>query len=97
MIYTAVTFPVLSKQVPFIRIPRVVFFIGKHFGTGIDNPHLVRLAPTNSENPGVILSTAFCHLLEDAFVSLDKPPVKEHYGKIGKCTGLIMYFLSPVC
>ncbi|KAF8736451.1 hypothetical protein AX14_000320 [Amanita brunnescens Koide BX004] len=69
---SAVTFPALSRKVPFIRIPRVIFFIGKHFGTG------------------VILSTAFCHLLEDAFKSLDKPPVKEHYGKIGKWTGLII-------
>lgn len=56
----------------------------------VSTAQTIRLAPTNSEHPGVILSTAFCHLLEDAFKSLDKPPVKEHYGKIGKWTGLIM-------
>ena len=35
--YPAVTFPALSKHVPFVRISRVIFFIGKHFGTGTEN------------------------------------------------------------
>ncbi|KAK2462410.1 hypothetical protein APHAL10511_005716 [Amanita phalloides] len=69
---SAVSFPALSKHVPFFGIPHIIFFIGKHFGTG------------------VILSTAFCHLLDDAFEALNKPLVKERYGKIGKWTGLII-------
>ncbi|SRR6266576_1097107 len=35
--YPAITFPALSKHVPFVQIPRVIFFIGKHFGTGVEN------------------------------------------------------------
>ena len=49
----AVSFPSLSKSVKYVRIPSIVFFLGKHFGTG------------------VILATAFVHLLPDAFKSLD--------------------------
>lgn len=30
----AVSFPGVSKSIPFLRIPHIVFFIGKHFGTG---------------------------------------------------------------
>ncbi|KIP07847.1 hypothetical protein PHLGIDRAFT_105108 [Phlebiopsis gigantea 11061_1 CR5-6] len=48
----AVSFPALSKRAKFLRIPSIVFFLGKHFGTG------------------VILSTAFVHLLPDAFKQL---------------------------
>ncbi|KAF5375928.1 hypothetical protein D9615_008224 [Tricholomella constricta] len=62
----------VSKQVRFLRIPHLVFFIGKHFGTG------------------AILSTAFCHLLPDAFDSLQNPDVEEKYHGIGKWTGLII-------
>ncbi|KAF8621957.1 hypothetical protein AX15_007387 [Amanita polypyramis BW_CC] len=65
---SAVSFPGISHQLPIVRVPGVIFFIGKHFGTG------------------VILSTAFCHLLGDAFKSLNKPIVKEHYNKIAKWT-----------
>lgn len=68
----AVSFPGLSKRIPFLRIPHVVFFIGKHFGTG------------------VILATAFIHLLDDAFRSLQSPEVKSRYHNIGKYTGLII-------
>ncbi|PFH49632.1 hypothetical protein AMATHDRAFT_62735 [Amanita thiersii Skay4041] len=68
----AVSFPAISKEIPALRIPHVLFFIGKHFGTG------------------VILSTTFCHLLQDAFESLQKPIVKERYHKLGKWTGLII-------
>ena len=39
---------------------------------------------------GVILSTAFCHLLQDAFESLTKPDVQKRYNNIGRWTGLIM-------
>ncbi|GJE95958.1 ZIP zinc/iron transport family protein [Phanerochaete sordida] len=57
----AVSFPPLSKRLKYLRIPSIVFFLGKHFGTG------------------VILSTAFVHLLPDAFRSLNS-----------KWTGLIV-------
>ncbi|KAI5999204.1 Zinc/iron permease [Pisolithus albus] len=67
----AASFPALSKRVSFLRIPRVVFFIGKHFGTG------------------VILSTAFTHLLQDAFEALRDPIVLAKW-EIGKYTGLIV-------
>lgn len=30
----AVSLPTLSKRSSFLRIPRIIFFIGKHFGTG---------------------------------------------------------------
>ncbi|TFK51541.1 Zinc/iron permease [Heliocybe sulcata] len=62
----AASFPTLSRRVRFLRIPRIVFFIGKHFGTG------------------VILSTAFVHLLQDAFEALAKS------GRIGDFTGIIV-------
>ncbi|KAF9240831.1 hypothetical protein BU15DRAFT_45454, partial [Melanogaster broomeanus] len=67
----AASFPALSKRVSFLSIPRIIFFIGKHFGTG------------------VILSTAFVHLLQDAFESLRDPVVQSHW-KIGKHVGLIV-------
>ncbi|KAI6131734.1 zinc iron permease, partial [Pisolithus thermaeus] len=67
----AASFPAFSKRVSFLRIPRIVFFIGKHFGTG------------------VILSTAFTHLLQDAFEALRDPIVLAKW-KIGKHTGLII-------
>ncbi|KAF9530704.1 ZIP zinc transporter-domain-containing protein [Crepidotus variabilis] len=68
----AVSFPTISKQTAFLRIPAILFFIGKHFGTG------------------VILATAFIHLLDDAFRSLQNSKIKERYGRIGKWTGLII-------
>jgi len=71
----AVSFPTISKQIPFLRIPGIVFFIGKHFGTG------------------VILATAFIHLLDDAFRSLQSKKVAERYGKLGKYTGSIMFVI----
>jgi len=55
----ASAFPTVSKRVPYIRIHHLVFFVLKHFGTG------------------VILSTAFVHLLQDAFESLLSPGVLE--------------------
>ncbi|KAI4526818.1 hypothetical protein K525DRAFT_179462, partial [Schizophyllum commune Loenen D] len=73
----AVTFPGVSKQLPFLRIPGLAFFIGKHFGTG-------------ESSYRVILSTAFCHLLQDAFESLTKPDVQKRYNNVGRWTGLIM-------
>ncbi|KAI6140205.1 zinc iron permease [Pisolithus tinctorius] len=67
----AASFPTLSKRISFLRIPPIVFFIGKHFRTG------------------VILSTAFTHLLQDAFEALRDPIVRAQW-KIGKHTGLIV-------
>ncbi|KAH8987155.1 Zinc/iron permease [Lactarius akahatsu] len=67
----AVSFPTLSKRIRYIRIPPIVFFVGKHFGTG------------------VILSTAFVHLLQDAFDRLQDPDVKR-YTSIGHWAGLIV-------
>ncbi|KAH7886695.1 zinc iron permease [Phlebopus sp. FC_14] len=66
----ASSFPSTSKHVSFLRIPRIVFFIGKHFGTG------------------VILSTAFVHLLQDAFEALRDPLVLAKWN-VGAYTGLI--------
>ncbi|PPQ72809.1 hypothetical protein CVT26_003329 [Gymnopilus dilepis] len=68
----AVSFPTLSKQTRYLRIPGIVFFIGKHFGTG------------------VILATAFIHLLDDAFRSLADPKIEERYGNLSKWTGSII-------
>ena len=39
--------------------------------------------------PGIILSTAFCHLLQDAFQALHHPSVKSRW-RIGNHTGFIM-------
>jgi len=39
--------------------------------------------------PGIILSTAFCHLLQDAFQALYHPSVKSRW-RIGNHTGFIM-------
>lgn len=89
--FTASSFPSISKRVKFLRIPKIVFFIGKHFGTG------TQATPTSKTDgynlallSGVILSTAFVHLLQDAFSSLQHPSVKERWN-IGKWTGLIVY------
>ncbi|OJA19394.1 hypothetical protein AZE42_11564 [Rhizopogon vesiculosus] len=67
----ASSFPSLSKRIKVFQIPRIVFFIGKHFGTG------------------VILSTAFVHLLQDAFEALNNPILRSR-SKIGNYTGLIV-------
>ncbi|KAJ7106570.1 Zinc/iron permease [Mycena epipterygia] len=39
---------------------------------------------------GVILSSAFCHLLQDAFENLQSPVVDKVYPKIGQQTGFII-------
>ncbi|KAF4583981.1 hypothetical protein EYR40_002479 [Pleurotus pulmonarius] len=67
----AVSFPGVSRKVRFLRIPHIVFFIGKHFGTG------------------VILATAFCHLLQDAYTSLQDPEVRKGTD-VARWTGLII-------
>jgi len=73
----AVSFPAISNSTKALKVPNALFFVGKHFGTG------------------VILATAFIHLLPDSFTALLHKSVEEKYGKIGKWTGLIMYVLSP--
>ncbi|KAI0048134.1 Zinc/iron permease [Auriscalpium vulgare] len=67
----AASFPTVSKRVKYLHIPRIVFFVGKHFGTG------------------VILSTAFVHLLQDAFESLLDPEVQRETS-VGHWTGFIL-------
>ncbi|KAJ7074619.1 Zinc/iron permease [Mycena amicta] len=39
---------------------------------------------------GVILSTAFCHLLQDSFEHLQNPILKKAYPRVGSQTGLII-------
>ena len=71
MWHSAVSFPTITATFRSIRVPSVVFFIGKHFGTG------------------VILSTAFVHLLQDAFKALQNPVVNAEW-KVGDWAGLIV-------
>ncbi|KAF9267154.1 Zinc/iron permease [Marasmius fiardii PR-910] len=68
----AVSFPAISQGTKFLPIPKIVFFIGKHFGTG------------------VILSTAFVHLLKDSFEALSDPLVKSRYPGVTNQVGLII-------
>jgi hypothetical protein len=68
----AVSFPYVSAHSTHVSIPRILFFVGKHFGTG------------------VILSTAFVHLLQDAFESLNSHRVRK-ISKVGDWTGLIVW------
>ncbi|KAH6910747.1 ZIP zinc transporter-domain-containing protein [Coprinopsis sp. MPI-PUGE-AT-0042] len=67
----AVSFPAISSS-GLVRIPDLLFFIGKHLGTG------------------VILATAFIHLLPDSFDALLSRAVRDRYGNVGKWTGLII-------
>ncbi|RPD58203.1 Zinc/iron permease [Lentinus tigrinus ALCF2SS1-7] len=67
----AVSFPTITAMFRSIRVPSILFFIGKHFGTG------------------VILSTAFVHLLQDAFKALQDPIVNERW-KVGHWAGMIV-------
>ncbi|KAL6298008.1 Zinc/iron permease [Sparassis latifolia] len=69
--FFAVSFPAVARSRRNLRVPSFLFFVGKHFGTG------------------VILATAFAHLLQDAFAALMSEKVKERWG-IGKWTGLIV-------
>ncbi|KAJ2913267.1 hypothetical protein MD484_g7147, partial [Candolleomyces efflorescens] len=67
----AVSFPAVSDS-GVVRVPTALFFIGKHFGTG------------------VILATAFIHLLPDSFHALLNESVSKEYGNVGRWTGLII-------
>jgi hypothetical protein len=67
----AVSFPAVSNS-GVVRVPTALFFIGKHFGTG------------------VILATAFIHLLPDSFYALLNESVSKEYGNVGRWVGLIM-------
>jgi zinc transporter ZupT len=51
----ACAFPLIAKKFPRLRIPKTVFFLARHFGTG------------------VLVATAFVHLLPTAFISLGDP------------------------
>lgn len=46
------------------------------------------------QSTGVILSTAFVHLLQDAFSTLQNPAVKKRWPLVGHWVGLIVYVLS---
>ncbi len=70
-IHIAVSFPTVTSTFRSIRVPSVLFFIGKHFGTG------------------VILSTAFVHLLQDAFKALQDPEVNKQW-RVGNWAGMIV-------
>ncbi|KAI0755838.1 Zinc/iron permease [Fomes fomentarius] len=67
----AVSFPTVTSTFRSIRVPSILFFIGKHFGTG------------------VILSTAFVHLLQDAFKALQDPEVNKQW-RVGDWAGMIV-------
>ncbi|KAF5313961.1 hypothetical protein D9611_006868 [Ephemerocybe angulata] len=69
--FIAVSFPAVSSS-GIVRVPNMLFFVGKHFGTG------------------VILATAFIHLLPDSFSTLLDPEVEKEYGNVGKWVGLII-------
>lgn len=94
----AASFPSISKRTKALRIPRIVFFIGKHFGTGLyhalDSSSGLYWRGVELTRAGVILSTAFVHLLQDAFSSLQDPAVSARW-KIGHWTGLIVWALPP--
>lgn len=70
--FIAAIFPAVAKRSSYLRTPRVVFFIGKYFGTG------------------VILATAFIHLLKDAFHNMSKARVDERWGKYESWPGLVI-------
>ncbi|KAF8512986.1 ZIP zinc transporter-domain-containing protein [Gautieria morchelliformis] len=67
----ASSFPSLAKREPRIAPPDILFFIGKHFGTG------------------VILSTAFIHLMQEGFESLNNPCLS---GGWKEWTGAVILF-----
>lgn len=70
----ASSFPSLAKRAPRIDPPEVVFFIGKHFGTGTDPSGIYALSRVfEHDYLGVILSTAFIHLMQEGFESLNDP------------------------
>ena len=56
-----VYFPIAAKKLPMLRIPEIVFFTVKHFGTG------------------VIVATAFIHMLPSAFESLSDPCLSDFW------------------
>ncbi|KAK3332152.1 Zinc/iron permease [Cercophora scortea] len=57
-------FPVIAKKVTWVKVPRKVFFICKHFGTG------------------VLIATAFVHLLPTAFGNLMDPCLPDLFTTI---------------
>ncbi|KAH9878717.1 hypothetical protein IAQ61_001991 [Plenodomus lingam] len=66
-------FPVVAKKVKWMKIPPKVFFVCKHFGTG------------------VLIATAFAHLLPTAFASLSDPCLPDLFTeKYPALPGVIM-------
>ncbi|CAG8731165.1 12991_t:CDS:2, partial [Dentiscutata erythropus] len=81
ILFTSAFTPVLSKKYPRFKVPSLIFFVGKHFGSGI------------------ILATAFVHMLPSAFGSLNNPclpPVWTNYnswpGAIAMMAALFIFF-----
>ncbi|KAG8727308.1 hypothetical protein FRC12_022613 [Ceratobasidium sp. 428] len=70
--FFAASFPVIAKRSSYLRTPRVLFFVGKFFGTG------------------VILATAFIHLLKDAFENMAKAKVNQRWGRYESWPGLVI-------
>ncbi|KAF0489513.1 ZIP zinc/iron transport family [Gigaspora margarita] len=77
--------PVISKKYPKFTVPNIVFFVAKHFGSG------------------VILATAFVHMLPSAFTSLNNPclqPVWTSYsawpGAIAMMAALFIFITEFV-
>ncbi|CAG8619477.1 11039_t:CDS:2, partial [Scutellospora calospora] len=72
--------PVITKRLPGLQIPRTVFFITKHFGTG------------------VILATAFVHMLPTAFSNLQCVDTLSDYdawpGVIAMLAAVFIFFIE---
>lgn len=77
-----------AKRSSYLQTPRVVFFVGKYFGTGMGI--LVSVSRLLILYVGVILATAFIHLLKDAFHNMAKVQVNERWGKYESWPGLVM-------
>lgn len=87
----AASFPTLAKRAPRIQPSEIVFFITKHFGTGEEylrgSGQIHWLNWLTELCLGVILATAFVHLLQEAFESLNHPAVSGSWKEL---TGLIV-------
>lgn len=70
----ACAFPLLVLRFPRLRIPARVLFVVRHFGEPVLS--VCRILPrllTKNSGTGVLIATAFVHLLPTAFISLGDP------------------------
>jgi hypothetical protein len=69
--HTAVSFPSIANRIQVLRVPHIIFFVGKHFGTGIS----FLFSPGSSSSP------ARCHSLHSLHASpprrLQIPPASH--------------------